>query len=156
MLAHRTADWKLISPPAPGTPFKIGEIEFVSSVVICQYDVGAQGSSGLRAKAELTGASAQALLDKIKKARENPHTSCNPETSSNLDVALELRLTTEQGAREMYVRGRTCPDGNDPSVAGFDDGTTVRTLTQEACRMLLLPPIALYGAIGDVGQNCLG
>lgn len=77
----------------------------MSSVVICQYDVGARGSSGLRAKAELTGAPAQALLAKIKKAPANPHTACDPETSSNLDVALELRLTSEQ-RRPGTVRPR--------------------------------------------------
>lgn len=144
--AHSRLEAELAARPRDR--FKIGEIESVSSVVICQYDLGAQGSSGLRAKAELTGVRAQALRGKIKKAPANPHTSCDPEASSNLDVALELRLTTEQGARDMYVRGRRCPDGVDPPVGGFDDGTTIRTLTQEACRMLLVPPIALDGAIG--------
>jgi len=71
------------------------------------------------------------------------------------DIAVQVAITAGGSVHTVYVSAAGCPDDSG-SAGGIDDGTTLRTLTRNACQALLKPPIVLYSASGDIGNNCLG
>ena len=68
---------------------------------------------------------------------------------------MQVAITAGGSAHTVYVSSAGCPDDSG-SAGGIDDGTTLRTLTRNACQALLQPPIVLYSASGEIGNNCLG
>ncbi|HVH21044.1 MAG TPA: hypothetical protein VNA11_01165 [Pseudonocardia sp.] len=143
-------------PPAPTDPEKLA---WADSAVLCQYepafDPADRELPSLRAVVSLDRRQARDLVDRLTTAPVN-QTSCDPPPYEDRpDVAVHVAITVGGSVQTVYVSAAGCPDGSG-SAGGIDDGTTLRTLTRNACQALLQPPIVLYSASGEIGNNCLG
>jgi hypothetical protein len=139
----------------PAHRFDVRTIVSVTSITLCQYDLdgnGSPASTGLTAKTVLRGAQADDLLTQMKAARPVRPTSCR--FSPVFALGMEIRLSTAAGDHDMTIQAGSCEDSM-ASVGGFDDGTTIRTISVAGCRALLIAPISLTGGSGDVGRNCI-
>lgn len=121
-------------------------------VVLCQYDPDFRGPGGheprgLRAKVELSPRQVGVLSEAL--GRSVPRTSSCSAPSDTPNLAVLVRFWIGRARHEIYVQAAGC-DG------GVHDGRKVRTLTRAVCQALLVPPIALTAAHGEVGTACLG
>jgi hypothetical protein len=122
----------------PQPAFDISTIESVDAISVCQYD-RADGTRrpGLIGSRLLTGAEAQAQLEAIQRAPVGggPDTpeSCVDDMFG--DTALVLRLHEGETTYDLHVYYEWC-FGN-----GFDDGTAMRELTEDACVPLWGGPV---------------
>jgi hypothetical protein len=143
----------------PGEPTDLIALGNVDHVVLCQYEVDdgpVAGRSRLRAAHLVTGRPADRLIAELQAAPVND-TSCDPPPPDGLpEIAVLARVTAGDRTSDIHIAATGCPDGDRGMAGGIDDGTTLRLLTREACRLVLTPPIALFTGSGDVGRNCLG
>ena len=128
-------------------------------VLLCQYEPALDPADAalprLRAAVRLSSTASSALVTELARAPVNDAT-CDPApVEQRPDLAVLVRITTDEGTYDVYVNPAGCPDSAGMS-GGIDDGTTVRVLTRPACQQLLAPPLALWSASGDVGRSCLG
>ena len=106
--------------------------------------------AGLVATTVIEGDDADAVLAAIQAAPAGG----GPDKPSNCaddwpgDDAYELHLRTGDETHVMFVFYSTCR-GN-----GFDDGTTKRELTTEACRPLMQPPVVVWGGSSASFERC--
>ena len=143
----------------PPAPTDLDQLAPADSAVLCQYepaiDPADRDLPSLRAVVSLDRRQARDLVDRLTAAPVN-RTSCDPPPDEDRpDIAVQVAITAGGSVHTVYVAAAGCPDGAG-SVGGIDDGTTLRTLTRNACQALLQPPIVLYSASGDIGNNCLG
>jgi hypothetical protein len=145
----------------PATESDLRVLGDVESAVVCQYDPdsdveGAPLPGGLRAVRRLAKGPAESLLSTLRAAPLN-ESECRPAPiDRTADIAVSLTFATADAAHEIWVNAVGCPAGSG-SVGGIEDGTTHhRVLTAEACRAILVEPVRLSHANGDVGRSCLG
>ncbi|WP_152362009.1 hypothetical protein [Microlunatus speluncae] len=124
-------------------------------VALCQYDFGAE-PYGLRAAVGLTGWEAQTLVREITgNLVENKTKGCQPEAKEiTLDLAVVIRVEIDDKITEVYLRARGCPDGGDQVIGGFDLGNKVIELNEDACDLVLRPPLRLDSASDAVYVAC--
>jgi hypothetical protein len=119
----------------PTEAFDVTEVADVDSISVCQYAIG-EGTARpwLLASRKLTGDPADDVLAAVKAAPAGggPNTPNSCLHGVNKEPAIVLRLNTADRSHEIYVYNASCINN------GFDDGTTVRALTREAC-------VPLYG-----------
>ncbi len=144
--------------PATATP--LDEVSSVDWIAVCQYEPVLDQVDvtlpRLRAVSVRQGTAAEDLVEQL---RSSPvlETSCDPApVDGRPDLAILVRIATSDGVREVHVAATGCPSGESGMAGGIDDGTAVRVLTRPACQDLLLPPLLLLSASGEVGTNCLG
>lgn len=141
-------------PNARPEPNDASKIAGVSQVALCQYDFGREGP-GLRAATAVTGPEAERLISEIAEASENTAT-CDPEHDpQRLDLAIVLRVQSQDGLKEIYLRVTGCPDGGSQVIGGFDDGVITREASPEACRAVLVPPLQFQFGSSSVADRCL-
>jgi hypothetical protein len=125
----------------------------VDDAVICQYDpADPSAAGGLRARAFLRGSQAEQLLRTLTSA---PPASRSCAGTGPAEIALTVRVLSPAPSGEVYVTARGCPDQPQAIDGGIDDGQSLRTLTREACRQLLVPPIRLETASEGLARSCL-
>jgi hypothetical protein len=114
----------------PDPAFDVTTLAGVDAISVCQYDLARQPSEpGLLGSHVLTGSDASAELAALQAAAPGG----GPDDPNNCvdylygDTAIVLRLHAGQTTYDMYAYYEWC-FGN-----GFDDGTTLRELTREAC-----------------------
>jgi hypothetical protein len=144
----------------PRNDTDLAQLPPVEEVVLCQYEPVVDPVDAelprLRATVRLTGSRAQALVSGLAAAPVNT-SSCDPAPLDGLpQLAVVARVRTGDRTSDIHIAAAGCPDGDAGMAGGIDDGTTLRLLTPQACRLVLTPPIALFAGSGDVGRNCLG
>ena len=143
----------------PTEPTDLNALGDVDHVVLCQYEPDPEpvvGRSRLRAAHLVTGRPADQLVAELQSAPVND-TSCKPTPLDGLpEIAVLARVTAGDRISDIHIAATGCPDRDRGMVGGIDDGTTLRLLTRQACRLVLTPPVALFSGSDDVGQNCLG
>jgi len=144
----------------PPSPTDLGALTPADAAVLCQYEPALDPADrelpSLRAVVPLDRKQARDLVDRLTAARINQASCDPPPYQGQPDIALQVIISSSGSAHTVYVSAAGCPDDSGASAGGIDDGTTVRTLTRDACQALLQPPIVLYAASGDIGNNCLG
>jgi hypothetical protein len=116
----------------------------VVRVALCQYVEGPQ-SPGLRAADSVFGAEAQRLIDAIAKRPPAPaDASCGDHDRRGLELAVVIRVATDQRLEELYLRLNGCSSGT-VFFGGFDDGTTIRTPDRDTCQSVMRPPLIMQG-----------
>lgn len=127
-----------------------GVVEQPIEVGLCRYLPGwGDKTSMLVASRLLDAEEGSALLTKISQAPEGLHSddSCLPEAYEN--DAFVIRVLDANGTHEVFVRLSGCKD------IGFDDGTTQRQLTHEACQPLFArDPIIFDGGSSYAFERC--
>ena len=144
----------------PPAPIDLDTLPPADSAVLCQYepayDPADRELPSLRAVVSLDRDQARNLVDRLTAAPVN-QTSCDPPPDQGRpDIALQVNLAAGGSTHTVYVAAAGCPSASRGSAGGIADGTTLRTLTRNACQALLKPPIVLYSGSGDIGNNCLG
>ena len=134
----------------PSPAFDIEAIDDVDSITVCQYSLIGTGKSGLRASRVLTGHAADEELRGLQEAPtgggpDRP-SSCLPDGWG--DTALVLRLHSGSETHQVYGYYAWC-FGN-----GFDDGTTLREVTQADCRALWGDRVQLISGGGAIFSRC--
>lgn len=137
----------------PEQPFRVEDVTSVDAISVCQYALtGDTDVPGLLASHRMTGAAAREVLAAIQAAPPgggpDAPQSCSEDSFG--DMALTLRLHEGEATQEMYVYMQSCR-GN-----GFDDGTTLRELTAEACRPLWVLPVRMTWGHGRSFARCYG
>jgi hypothetical protein len=140
-------------PARPKPAFDVTKVKNVGAMVVCQYEASAGSDGlGLRAVAHLDNLASTAAIDAIVRA---PIMAAEPcQTPTSREIALLVRFETDGGLRELYLQAGSCATGT--GYGGFDDGTNVRTLTQAACRAVLVPPTLFSEGSRYVGTACAG
>lgn len=125
----------------------------VVRVALCQYVEGPQ-PPGLRAAASVSGAEAQRLIDAIaKRPRAPAGASCGEHDRRGLELAVVIRVETDQRREELYLRLNGCSDGN-VFFGGFDDGTSVRTPDRDTCHSVMRPPLLIESGGAAAYELC--
>jgi hypothetical protein len=165
--ADDSAPCPAVSPVAgtvgsrPAAAADLAELTSVKWAAVCQYEAVLDQADvslpRLRAASVQSGAPARDLVAKLRAAPENRST-CDPApVDGRPEIALTVRIATGDGVREVYVAAAGCPTTQRGMAGGIDDGTRVRVLTRPACQaLLLIQPIVLFSASGEVAANCLG
>jgi hypothetical protein len=109
----------------PASPIAVTALSGVSAVSACRYRIGT-GRQRLISSLRLDGPAAAAALAEVAKAPTgggpDEPADCSPDVQYG-DEAIVLRVRSSAGASEIVLRYSGCDHH------GFDDGTTVRTLT---------------------------
>jgi hypothetical protein len=135
----------------PEPAIEVTSLTAVSTVVACKYAIaqpdGGQDGPALRSSIRLTGADAQAAIDRIAAAPlgggpDEPST-CAADYSYG-DNIIVLSATSGPTTSEIYLRYSGC-DHN-----GFDDGVVVRSLTATAVRPFFTGPNNAGGISGPL------
>jgi hypothetical protein len=134
----------------PQDPFRVEDVTAVDTISVCQYALTGTDVPGLLASRQLTGAAADDVLTAIQEAPLGGGPDQPQQCSGAVygDTALVLRLASGDVVREVYVYMESCR-GN-----GFDDGTTRRELTAEACRPLWQLPVRLISGHSQSFARC--
>lgn len=143
----------------PDRATDLATLGLVDKVVLCQYEPTEDASDAalprLRAVRQLSDKAAQDLVDDLAAAPVND-SRCNREPTLRApQLAVMVQVGAPGEVQQVFVNPSGCPDGKPGMFGGIDDGTTLRVLTREACRQLLAPPVAIWGANGDVARSCL-
>lgn len=125
-------------PPATD----VADLVDVSAVSVCKYAVAHTGDrlSGawLLSSSQVRGSEAANLVRQIAAAPVNGGPNNAKQCSDKYgDEIMVLRVTSSTGESKIYARYSGC-DHN-----GFDDGTTVRTLTRAPMQTLITGPNAV-------------
>lgn len=136
----------------PEDRFDVTTLKQLDAISICQYAEIGTGRPGLSASRLLSGQEAQQQLEAVQSAPagggpDRPQDCVSDDTG---DTAVVLRLHVGTVTHDLYLYYGSCR-GN-----GFDDGSTLRELTQQACSPLFAkPPIQLSSGIAPVFRRCL-
>jgi hypothetical protein len=157
---HHALERDSAARPRPG--FDVAGLTAVDSITLCQYDpveAGDLHTSGLTARAVLSGQPAADLLVGIQHSRVNTSGGCrppSPDDDRKADLAVVLYLTTGKQTHPLYLSAAGCTDSDRRAVAGFDDGTTVRRISRETCQAALVPPLGIEMATTTEVFNACG
>ncbi len=135
----------------------LASLPSVDRVAICQYGAHSLEKTtepSLRAVRQLRGSAARSLLDTMTEAPTSTR-GCSPQAAVPGDLAVLVVVQAADGEHQVYVQVQGCDDDSDAMDGGIDDGSTVRLLTRSACRALLVEPLTLMTATGQVGRNCV-
>ncbi|WP_203335994.1 hypothetical protein [Nocardioides limicola] len=132
-------------------PFDLATMAEVDQAAICLYNRIGTEQPGLAGSRTLGQAEARELLAAVLEAPVGGGPD-EPEScleGSYGDTAFVVRWHTGEGVRDMYAYADWC-FGN-----GFDDGTNLREVTWENCRMLQGGAVHLWAGAGPVSGRCL-
>lgn len=150
----------MVGPNRPDDGSDLTALPLVDRAVLCQYEPGAEppdaGLPRLRAAVRLDRPAAQALVDEFAAAPVDDGLCIGPDIGPSSEIAVLVQIWADGREHPVFVNARGCSAGGSGMSGGIDDGTTVRLLTRDACRRLLVPPIDLFAGTGDVGTNCIG
>jgi hypothetical protein len=137
--------------PSPDPAFDVGQLSGVDSITVCQYDIADWSSPGLSAISTLTGDAANEELAALKSAPTGggPDQPRNCGKNDPGDSAIELLIHSGDDVHSMYVFYSSCI-GN-----GFDDGTSIRELTMDACQPLIRPPLQIWSGSSASFERCV-
>jgi hypothetical protein len=126
----------------PKPPSDVAELRGVTAVSVCRYEFASkddpQGRGLLESSLRYVGESAASIINQIAAAPKGGGPN-SPETciASYGGEIIVLRVTSSSGKSQIYVRYSSCVHN------GFDDGTTVRSLTRAPMQALIKGPNAL-------------
>lgn len=132
-------------------PFDVASLDAVDSISVCQYARGiAPDRPALMGSRLLAGPQAAVVLAAIQRAPvgggpDTPKT-CTPDLYG--DTGIALRLHGGGSTRDVYVYYDWC-FGN-----GFDDGTSRRELTRDACVPLFGDNVAQFSGSSAPFRRC--
>lgn len=139
----------------PTPPVDVTTLRHVTSVTVCKYPLpdgsSAQASSPrLLSSLRLDGAAAADEIRQIAAAPvgggpDNP-ADCAPEVAHG-DQIIVLLVRSATGTAEVAMRYAGCVQN------GFDDGTTVRTLTKASVGPLVTGPNRVYGGFSGHAEK---
>lgn len=126
----------------PKAPVDAARLRAVTAVSVCRYELVTedrpQGRGLLESSLRYVGKPAARIIAGIAAAPEGGGPN-SPKTciASYGDEIIVLRVRSSIGKSQIYVRYSACVHN------GFDDGTTVRTLTRAPMQALIMGPNAL-------------
>jgi len=140
----------------PTPPVDVASLRDVTSISVCkyplpEYDTARLPSPRLLSSLRLDGTAAADEIRRIAAAPAGggPDTPayCAPEVAHG-DQVIVLLVRSGTGTAEITMRYAGCVQN------GFDDGTTVRTLTKAAVAPLVTGPNRVYGGFsGEPGKD---
>lgn len=139
--------------PRPSPAFDIASISDVDSITVCYYSsLGDDTAVGLESTAVIEGGEADQIVGAIQAAPtgRGPDRSESCSDEDRGQTAYQLLLRSGEETHTTYVYFSAC-HGN-----GFDDGTTPRTLTTDACSPLMEPPVQVWGGASASATKCMG
>lgn len=140
-------------PDARPDPSDVTSYGAIDGVVLCQYERGLR-SDGLRAATSISGAEAQQLVDAIADSRLAPtDASCGNHERRGQELAIVIRVATNDRIEEIFLRLNGCSDGN-VFFGGFDDGTRIRTPDRDTCQSVVRPPLLMESGGAAAYQLC--
>jgi hypothetical protein len=131
----------------PTPPVDVATLRDVTSVSVCKYPLPETSSARLSSPRLLSSLrlDGSAAADEIRRIAAAPvgggpdtPADCAPEVAHG-DQVIVLRVRSGTGAAEITMRYAGCVQN------GFDDGTTVRTLTKAGVAPLVTGPNRVYG-----------
>lgn len=136
----------------PDPAFDVSSLESVGTISVCLYERIGTNRPGLTGSRQLTGSAADQELAAIQAAPagggpDHPNNCVDDEFG---DSAVVLRLHDGDATYDMHVYYETC-FGN-----GFDDGTTLRELTRDACRPLWGDAVQVWSGSSAPFERCHG
>ena len=136
--------------PRPQPAFDLAQLDGVDTITVCQYSRGDLAGPGLVAQYTMTGSDADAELQALQAAPigggpNSPDTCVDDYYGGS---AIEVLLRTGDTVHTMYGFYGSCR-GN-----GFDDGVSLRELTDNACIPLIHEPVAILGGSSAPFARC--
>ena len=137
----------------PAPPYDLATIDRVDSMSVCKYPIGELangGEPGLISSTRLVG---EAAADELAALQSTP-IGGGPDDPQNCvdymigDEAIVLWLNTGGQRHRVHVYYNWCFHN------GFDDGTTMRSLTKDACMPLFTPPLSLLSGSAAPFRMC--
>lgn len=133
----------------PDPAVDVADLTGVLALAVGKYLVGRDAYDSeprLVSSLRLTGESAREAIRAVGELRigsgPNSPEDCLPEVSYGDEIVV-LRITSDQGQSEVYLRYSGCDHH------GFDDGVTVRRLTAEAMAPFLAGPNTVVGSLSS-------
>ncbi len=137
----------------PTPPYDLTTIDRVDSISVCKYPIGEfadPSQPGLVSSNRLVG---EAAADELAALQSTPIGGGPDDPQSCVDdmiggEAIVLWLNTGGGRHRVHVYYNWCFHN------GFDDGTKMRSLTEDSCMPLFTPPLSLLSGSAAPFRMC--